>query len=62
MAEKNTSRVNTGTRTKAQDAEALKALKTSAESESGKTVVEENGATFIVEKNSFGMTIKTRIA
>jgi hypothetical protein len=62
MAEKNTSRVNTGTRSKAQDDAALAALKTSAASEHGKDIVDEAGGTFIVEKNSFGMTIKTRIA
>ena len=52
--------VNTGRRTAKQDAEALKELEQTAEA-SGDTIVEEDGAKYIVTK-SFGFTIKTRIA
>lgn len=53
-------KVNTGNRTPAQNAEAAEALKAEAAAE-GKIIVEEGGATYAVTE-SFGLTIKTRIA
>ncbi len=53
-------KVNTGNRTPAQDAEAAAALKDQVAAE-GATIVEEDGATYSVTQ-SFGLTIKTRIA
>lgn len=62
MAEAKTNRVNTGTRSKADDNAALQSLMDAASAEQGKKVVQEDGKTFIIEKNVSGMTIKTRIA
>lgn len=54
------SKINTGKRSKADDAKALEDLKASVSGD--QKVVVEDGVTYIVEKSQFGVTMKTRIA
>lgn len=55
------SKINTGNRSKAEDAKALDALIEEANAASGQKVVEIDGMKFI-ETQSFGLTVRTRIA
>jgi hypothetical protein len=54
------SKINTGTRSKAEDAKALEDLKTGLAG--NEEIVVEGEATYIVSKSAFGVTVKTRIA
>lgn len=55
-------KVNVGTRTKAQDAEALERLVKEETASGDKKVVERNGAKYLQEKTANGLVIETRIA
>lgn len=54
------SKINTGTRSKAEDAKALEDLKQTIAGD--QEIVIEGDATYIVTKSAFGVTVKTRIA
>ncbi|WP_287248903.1 hypothetical protein [Mesorhizobium sp.] len=54
------SKINTGTRSKAEDAKALEDLKQTVAGD--QEIVTEGDATYIVTKSAFGVTVKTRIA
>ncbi len=54
------SKINTGNRSKAEDAKALEDMKQSIGGD--EEIVVEGDATYIVQKSAFGVTLKTRIA